>query len=201
MELRSRRRSPDVALQRSRADFCTVDIALGICSHAFGCARTRRFLYRIGNEILDRSILRAADSNATLPAVVILRNGFRFGIGGIEHIVFIDEETAWPAELFPLLQELPILVEDFDSIVVPVTDEQPAFRIHRKRVRLIEVAGSSTKLAPGFDELSVFRDFQHTRCCPGHTCVTFGDEDIAVGRHENAIRLEEELRVSAASGL
>src|SRR5213593_4561637 len=87
--------------------------------------------------------------------------------------VLIDVNPARPAELFPLCDELAVLVEDLDPVVVPVADEQPAFGIHRERVRLVELAGSGPQLAPGLDQLPIPGELENAIVS---AAVSFGDE-------------------------
>ena len=47
----------------------------------------------------------------------------RLGVGDIEDIVLADEDAARPAELLPLVDEFPLLVEDLNPIVTPVRHE------------------------------------------------------------------------------
>src|SRR3954452_1656114 len=88
-------------------------------------------LHRIWNERGNRAVLRAADPDAALPAVVVLGYRFGFRIGDINDVVPVDIDSARAAELRPLVDELAVLVEKLDAIVLAVTDEQPPQRIHR----------------------------------------------------------------------
>src|SRR5262249_49491335 len=115
-----------VPLQRARADFGAVYVAAGVGSDAFGGARGWGLLDRIGDEGLHGAVLGAADADAALPAVVIAGDGFGFGIRDVDDVILIDVNSARPAELLPLVDEFPVLVEDLNSIVVPVADEEPA---------------------------------------------------------------------------
>ena len=95
-----------------------------------------------GNERRDQAVADAADADAALPAVVVLGNGFRFGIGDVDDVVSVDEDAARPAELVPLIEEVAVLVEDLDAIVLAVADEQPAARVDGDRVRHVELTGA-----------------------------------------------------------
>ena len=64
------------------------------------------------------------------------------------HVVLVDVDAARPAELRPLLDELAVLIEDLDAVVAAVADEQAAPRIHRERVRLIELARPGARACP-----------------------------------------------------
>src|SRR6516164_8368399 len=98
---------PHVFHQPLRTDLGADNIAHGVGRHALSGAGAGRLLHRIRNEGGDRSIACLADANAALPAVVILGNGFGFGIGDIDHIVLVDIDAARPAELRPLVEILP----------------------------------------------------------------------------------------------
>ena len=76
------------------------------------------------------------------------RHGLRFGVGHVDHVVLVDEDAARPAELRPLVDELAVLIEDLDPVVVAIADEQPAARIDRERVRLIELARGPCRACP-----------------------------------------------------
>ncbi len=54
----------------------------------------------------------------------------------------------------PVLEQLAVLVEDLNPVVRPIGDEQPAFRVPRERVRLVELARACAALAPLLDELA-----------------------------------------------
>src|SRR5690348_10190091 len=120
----------DVAHQPFGTDFRAIDDAVLVRGDAFRRAGGDRLVHGIGDEVFDGSILGAADAHAALPAVMVLRYRFRFGIGDIDHVVLVDIDAAGTTELRPGFQELDVLVENIDEIVVAVADEQPAARIH-----------------------------------------------------------------------
>ncbi len=101
-----------------------------------------------------------ADANAALPAVVVARHRFGFGVGHIDHVVLVDVDAARPAELRPLFDERAVLIEDLDPVVVAVADEQPALRIQRERVRLIELARAGSGLPHSLMNLPVLSNFR-----------------------------------------
>ena len=88
----------------------------------------------------------------------------------------------------PLGQEVAVLIEDLNPVVVAIADEQPALRVHRERVRLIEFVGARAVLAPCLDELAVLRELEQVIVAGA---VAFGHEDVAVGRDEDGVRLIE----------
>src|SRR6267143_3486079 len=66
----------------------------------------------------------AADPDPLLPAGVV--RAPRFRIGDIDGVVARDVDPARPAELLPLIDEAPVLIEDLDSVVRAVADKQPS---------------------------------------------------------------------------
>src|SRR4051794_25488570 len=86
-----------------------------------------------------------------------------FGIGDVDDVVLVDEDTARPAELMPLCDEGAILFENLNAIVAAITQEQAPPRIHRERVRPVHLAGTGTLLAPGLEEFPVLVEF-HDAC-------------------------------------
>src|SRR5689334_964810 len=168
----------DVPHQPLGAHLGAVDVALGVRGHAFRCAGAGRLVDRVRDERRHLAGLGAADADAALPAVVILRNGLRFGIRDIDHVVLVDEDAARAAELRPLGDELAVLVEYLDAVVRAVPDEQPALGIHRDRVRAIELARPRSLLAPGLDELAIFGELHDARI--GVAAMAVCNEDVAV---------------------
>src|SRR5262249_37145669 len=126
-----------------------IDVAVVIDTDAFEGARVLGFL----NEAADLAVLGAADPDALLEAWIGLISRLR--VGDIDLVVLVDPDTARPAELFPLGEELAVLVEDLEAAVGAVGDEQTAGGIECEPVRHIEFAGSGAFLAPRLDELAV----------------------------------------------
>src|ERR1700674_4275135 len=174
-----------------------VYIALGIRGDAFRQARTAgvRIRTRIGNEILDRTIAGAPNSNASLGAQVIGITGLwqcilsgvgpaipRFRVGDIDYVVLVDVHAARPAKLEPLGDELAVLVEDLDSVVLAVADEQPAAGIEGERVDHVEFTWAHAFCAPRLDEFSVLVQLHDSRVADGRaaTGVPVANENVAV---------------------
>src|SRR5205814_5576504 len=88
-----------VLLHALWTDLGAVNVAVGVGRHAFRRARGRRLLNRIRNERRHRSIARAADTNAALPAIMIARDRFGFGIGDVDDVALVDVDAARAAEL------------------------------------------------------------------------------------------------------
>src|SRR3954464_10523108 len=172
-----------------------IDISLRIRRDALGRARAGRPLHRIRNEPCHDAVADSSNSDAALPTVVVLGYRLRFRIGDIDHVLLVDEDTAWAAELEPLIDVVSILVENLDAIVLPVADEEPPARIHRRRVRNIELAGARAFLPPGLDELAVLGEFYDPRI--GVAPVSVGDKNVSIGRDQNCRRRIEFVRAVA----
>src|SRR5262245_5322467 len=150
------RRSPEptsdllfhVLLDLSRTHLRTVDVTGRVDDDALSCARAGGVLIGIGDEVHLLAVFRTADANAALPVLVVTRDRLRLGIGDVDHVVLVDVDAARTAELVPLVEELAVLIEDLHAVVVAIADEQPAARIHRQRVRLIELAVAAAQFAP-----------------------------------------------------
>ena len=76
---------------------------------------------QIFDKLLHFTRARAANPNplhtGLFPCAGI---GAGFGISHVNRVVLRDEDTARPAELFPLCQELSILIENLDPVVFPI---------------------------------------------------------------------------------
>src|SRR5262249_18045802 len=170
-------------------DLRAVDAAHRVGCDAFGSARARSLFYRIGNECCNDAVANPPDPNATLPAVMILGYRLGFRIGHVDDVVLVDEDTAGPAELEPLVHVVALLIENLDTIVVAVTEEQPPARIHCDGVRNVDLAKLAAFLSPGLDEDAVFRKFHDA--CVRVPSVPIGDKNVAVrGGHNCRRRVE-----------
>src|ERR1043165_8194012 len=94
----------------ARPDLRAVDVAGVVGSDAFGGAGGGALLHRVGGERRHPAIPGAADADAALPAVMILRDGLRFRIRHVDVVLFVDVDAARPAELRPLSDELAVLI-------------------------------------------------------------------------------------------
>ena len=72
-----------------------------------------------------------------------------------------------------------MLIENLNAIVAAVADEETPLGVERQRVGLIELDGPGSFLAHDRDQLSVLGELQNARI---GAAVSFGDEDVAVGR-------------------
>src|SRR2546426_878466 len=95
-----------------------------------GCSAQRIPRSRVPQRILDKrcdfSGASVSDVNAADKLVFVAGPVTRLRVGAVEHVIFIDGDSAQPAELFPLGDEVSLLVEDLDPMVSSVGNEQPA---------------------------------------------------------------------------
>src|SRR5262249_41583210 len=124
-----------------RSDLRAIDVAGGIDRDAFCGAGAGEVVggtaarFGIRNERDDLAVLAVLDvahPDAALPAVVVLRHGFGFGVGDVDGVLLVDVDAARPAVLRPLLDERAVLIEDLDAVVVAIADEQAAARVERQ---------------------------------------------------------------------
>ena len=102
--------------------------------------------------------------------------------------------------MLPFGDELAVLVQDLHAVVVAIADEEPAARVHRERVRLIELAGTGAELPEALDQLAGFVELQDARVRARRRGVPFGDEDVAVRRDEHVVWLIEIIGRAGAAG-
>src|SRR5439155_26540669 len=102
------------------------------------------------------------------------------GVGDVDCIILVDEYAARPAKLFPLGDEVSVLIEDMDAVVLTVADEQPSSRIEGKRVNAVELAAARPLLPPRLDEFSGLVELHNTRVVCGLIAVSIPDENVAI---------------------
>src|SRR5256885_5459259 len=127
-----------VLLQHPAADDRAIHIAPCVDADALRPTVLGHRRLDVLDEIFDRAVFRAADPDPLLPARVV--RAPRFRIGDIDAVVARDVDPAGPAELLPLIDEAPVLIEDLDSVVRAVADKHPSLRIDGNRVRGVELA-------------------------------------------------------------
>src|SRR5262249_30252219 len=96
--------------------------------------------------------------NASLPAIMILCNRFRFGIGHVDDVVLVNEDAARPAKLKPLVDVVALLVENLDTVIAAIGEKEPPARIHREGMGSVHLARTGALLSPGLCELGRFCD-------------------------------------------
>src|SRR5262249_21396936 len=116
------------------AYFRAKDVAVDICRDTLGGACSAGLVRRVRNKRSDRAVTDASDPDAAFPVFMRRRNRPRLGIGDIDDVVLVDEDAARPAELVPLVDEVPLLVENLDAVVAAVAEEEAPARIHRQRM-------------------------------------------------------------------
>src|SRR5262249_45612739 len=159
-------------LQPLSARIAGIDVAVIVHADAFESAGVFGFLDESG----DLAVLGAAYPDALLEARVGLVGRLR--VGDIDLVILVDPHAARPAELFPLADELAVLVEDLEAAVGAVGDEQASGGVQREPVRHVEFAGPATFLTPLLDELAVSRELHDTGV--GLVAVSVSHEDVAV---------------------
>src|SRR5262249_14822667 len=90
--------------------------------------------------------------------------------------------------------ELPILVEDLNSLVLPVRHPELAFAIESQSVRDIKFTRLLALPAPGFDELSVLVELQDAWVTVRAGSVTLSNKDVTIIGNGDIVRLIQKLR-------
>src|SRR5258708_1624359 len=192
------RLAPGIALNPLGAVHAHIDVAVVIDGYGFAelfGASGLGFRERGRNEGGHRSVPGAADREPAPKAAI--DSPSRFGIRAIKNVVLVDEEAARAPKLFPLGDELAVLIEDFDAVVAAVGDEQAAGRIHRQRMRQGKLPLAAAPLAPCGDELPFFGELHDPRI--GVTAMAVADEHIAIGADEHIRRSIERVGTGAGN--
>src|SRR5215510_6673111 len=174
----------DVLPEILRARLSRVEITRRIRRDTFGHAGRVVFGAEGRDKSCDLAVSGASDANSRPDTGVVFR--VRLGIRYVNDVVAIDEDPAWPAELLPLGDEIPLLIEDLDAFVAAVADEDPPLRINSDRMRRVELPGARAFPAPGLDELFILREFHDA--CVGVPAMAIVDEDVAARRGDNVAR-------------
>src|SRR5262245_59775630 len=101
---------------------CSVDVAFGVHTHAFSAAVILCRGLAVFDEILHRSVLCTPDADAFLPARLVRAPGLR--VGHINRVVACDGDPAGSRKLLPCFEILSVLIEDLNSVVATITDEE-----------------------------------------------------------------------------
>ena len=70
------------------------------------------------------TVFQIPDSDSPLPAVMVFGNGFGLGVGHINDVVVIYDDSAGPAVLSQLGDIVSILIENLNSIEVIVVSNE-----------------------------------------------------------------------------
>src|SRR5262249_19589472 len=140
----------------SERNLRAIDISAGIDRDAFGHVLFIRFRTDPWNHLAHDAVLDAADADAAPHAGIYLRA--RGVVGYIDRVAGIDIDRGRPPEVFPLLDEVAVLVEDLDPVVAAIAHEDASARIHRNGMQFGKLAGCGALVAPCPDERAVARE-------------------------------------------
>src|SRR5437879_3301208 len=164
-------------------EFRAIDISCRIRGNSFRyCGLSGgRIGPRVGHEVFYRAVLGATDANAPLTARVVsvaLLAAAGFRISDVQHIIPVNENPAWAAELLPLGNEAAVLVEDLDAVILAVAHEKASPRVERQSMRTVEFTDPRSFLSPGCDKLPVLIEFHDPCVDAGSTALAVGDEGV-----------------------
>src|SRR5258708_3375377 len=95
--------------------------------------------------------------------------------------------------------EIAVLIENLDATVATVGNiDTPERAADENVVRIIEIAGSRSFMAPGLDEPAVPGKPDDTAVVRLVRRMAIGDKNIAIGRHRDTGRTIESIRAAAA---
>jgi hypothetical protein len=115
----------------------------------------------IGDEVPHPTVECIPDSDSLLKTRIVDIVGLR--VENIDQIFIIDGECnpARHAELMPRRQVFSFLIEDLDSSIGPIANEEAAPFVHIDAVGSAEFSRRVSGLSPSLDELPVFRELDH----------------------------------------
>src|SRR4030095_6517350 len=134
---------------------------------------------------------RAVDSVANHDAshLSFFSGCIRKGSADVYRVVLAYKDRTWLAELFPLDDEVPVLIEHLNPVVSAVGDVHPsAGTADEDVVRLVELARCRSLASPCLDEMAILRKLHHTARAVLIRRMTVGNKDVAVWRDCNAGR-------------
>jgi len=107
----------NVFLQVAGRGFAAIHVAGGVHRDEFSAvaADEQRVAWLVQHEFIHPAKLGVADADAHFPAGILL--DVRFGIGYIDSVVLVEEDSARPPELCPLTDEIAVLIENLQAIV------------------------------------------------------------------------------------
>src|SRR6516162_2371095 len=109
-----------------------------------------------------------------------------FLLGNVEIAVLAAADVVGAAHPGPLGEILAVRGEDLDALVRPVPDIELAVVIDGDRVRQVELASATARLAPRFDQPSVARKAMHAG-----VAVAVGHIEVAIGMGYHLGRMVE----------
>ena len=120
--------------------------------------------------------MRIADPNPHLPSRVLHVVGF--GVGHVDVVVLVEEDSARAAVLGPLREEGAFLVEELEAVIGTIAHEYAATLVDGDGVEHAKFAGGVAGFAPGLDEGAIWRKFDDA--VVAGFAVAVGDENGAV---------------------
>src|SRR5262249_31116042 len=185
----------DVPHEPFRANLGAVNVALRIGGDALGRASGSGLLDRIGDECRHDTITDSTDPNASLPAIMILCNRFRFGIGHVNDVVLVNEDAARPAKLEPLVDVVALLVENLDTVIAAIGEKESRARIHREGMGNLHRARPGAFLPEVLKNLALFGNLEEGRM--GVPAMSMGKEVAPFGTNEHRRWRVEFVRATA----
>ena len=119
-------------------DFAGINIPRRIGGEKLHAALSTSVFLIVGNERIDTAGLGIADADRAIPAEIMF--GARHAVGDIDRVVLVDIDRAGAAELFPFGQEISLAIENLNSVVLAVGNEESPFRIDGDVMRIVEEA-------------------------------------------------------------
>src|SRR5580698_3433260 len=80
-----------------------------------------------------------------------------------KYVLVADLKRAGQSGILHLFKERAVLVENLNSLILPVRDPEPSLSIHCDAMRHVKFTGRAPLAAPGLQESSVLVEFQHAR--------------------------------------
>src|ERR1700730_1213602 len=196
---------PDIFPKLMGADIGGIDVTHGISRdpRCRSAAVDSVQIGRIGNKGAQRTVNGAADHDAAQLArlrsrrlVATCRLISERG-SDITRIVRSDKDRAWLAKLMPGGDEIAVLLENLDATVATVGNiDTPERAADENVVRIIEIAGSRSFMAPGLDEPGVPGKFKDTAVIRVVRRMAVEDENVAIGCHRDTGRTIEGIRAA-----
>ena len=190
---------PDELLDPFAHDVAGVEVSLRVGGHRVEpVALARLFLAvlpdRHGPDLADAAVGRKPHEDLVLGGRVaaVLVPRLRRGAADPDFILRRDPQAPRHDDAAPLVEILPLLVEQLDPPAVAVGHVEDAAGINDDLVRQAELARPAAVLAPCLDELAPRIEVDHAAIA-----VSVGDEDVALGSDRH-IRGRVEMRAVLA---
>src|SRR5262249_48140593 len=168
------------------ADESAVNIALIVRRHDF------RPIH--GNEPRDVAISGAANPDALLDAGIVLL--VRLRVRHVNEVFLVNIDATGSAKLLPLRNKSSILVENLNTVVGPISNEQPPIGVHCKPMGYVELAGGRPFGSPLLGKAPTAVEFNNPRIRP--RAMSVRHEHRAIRRDQNIGRSVERVPSPAA---